>query len=312
MAVHNGERFLREAILSILNQTYTDFELLVVDDASTDSTAGIIASFADPRIRVLKNDTNLGLTRSLNIGLREARGEYVARMDADDVSLPERLAAQVTYLGAHPEVALLGTRAVVIDDSGNFIRETEMMASLADAYFRLQLDNVFVHSSVMFRLDAAVKAGAYDDEYRLAQDYDLWLRLASVHNIDILPSLLLRWRRSLSGLSVLESRSQTEAANRIRIKQHAQLLAESPRDWSTLMARISATNTSRISLSDLLHARNLFKQLVDVAPKHLVRTDLQAVANRVFVGLVKRWALQLSVIHTINSMRHKLSSRLHG
>src|SRR4030067_2908226 len=104
MPVHNGETFLREAIDSVLNQTFTDYEFIIIDDASKDTTADIIKSYTDPRINYIKNDNNFGVTRSLNIGLKLARGKYIARMDHDDVSLPERLETQAAFLNQHPEI----------------------------------------------------------------------------------------------------------------------------------------------------------------------------------------------------------------
>src|SRR4051794_29608800 len=109
LAVYNGERYLREAIDSILGQTFQDFEFLIINDGSTDSTREIILSYHDPRIRLVDNEDNIGQTRSLNRGLALAAGQFVARQDADDISEPERLASQVAFLEIHPEVVLLGT-----------------------------------------------------------------------------------------------------------------------------------------------------------------------------------------------------------
>src|SRR5262245_60671731 len=105
MAVHNGEKYLRQAINSMLGQTFTDFEFIIVNDCSTDNTAQVINSYHDPRIRIITNEQNLGLTRSLNLALDAASGEYIARLDCDDVSLPERLERQVAYMDKHPEIA---------------------------------------------------------------------------------------------------------------------------------------------------------------------------------------------------------------
>src|ERR1043165_9066720 len=115
MAVYNGEPFLAKAIDSILAQTYEDFELLVVDDGSTDATPDIVRSYGDRRVRTVRNPRNIGLARSLNVGLAEARGALVARHDADDLSYPDRFRRQVEFLAAHPDVAVLGTRFDSID-----------------------------------------------------------------------------------------------------------------------------------------------------------------------------------------------------
>ncbi len=111
MAVFNGEQYLQEAIESILRQTFDNFEFVIIDDGSTDKTVEILNRFSDERIKRLTNESNIGLTRSLNRGIRFSRGEYIVRQDADDVSLPERLAKQVAYLDAHSMVGLVGTSA---------------------------------------------------------------------------------------------------------------------------------------------------------------------------------------------------------
>ena len=121
MSVYNGEKYLREAIESILNQTFTDFEFLIVNDGSTDSSLEIILSYPDERIRVIRNDRNIGLTKSLNKALQQAKGEYIARQDADDISLQNRFEEQLIYLEKHPEVALLGTSAYKIDERGEIL-----------------------------------------------------------------------------------------------------------------------------------------------------------------------------------------------
>src|SRR5579864_8737730 len=130
LAVHDGEPYVHEAVRGVLKQTFREFEFLVVDDASTDNTVAIVDSFADPRIRILRNEHNLGQVPSLNRGLLEARGEYVARIDADDVSLPRRLERQVALLDAQPEVALVGAWMSLVDDSGRPI--TRLTARMED------------------------------------------------------------------------------------------------------------------------------------------------------------------------------------
>jgi glycosyltransferase involved in cell wall biosynthesis len=119
MSVYNGERHLREAMDSILEQTFQDFEFVIVDDASTDSTPAILEGYTDSRLIRLHNQNNIALTRSLNRGLAVTRGEYIGRMDAEDVSLPERLERQVAYLDAHPEVALATAAFIFMDETGN-------------------------------------------------------------------------------------------------------------------------------------------------------------------------------------------------
>lgn len=206
MAVHNCEPYLREAVDSILAQTFTDFEFIVVDDGSTDRSADVIASYSDPRIIFVRNDKNLGLTASLNRGLELARGEYVARMDGDDVSLPERLARQVAFMDANPGVGACGTWATDIDEAGRVKggRETPTGDELDNFYWRVSL----IHPSAMFRFDRR-RGPRYNPEVRYSQDYDLWLRVAAVSRLSNLPEHLLLYR--VHGGSVTASNAENQA-----------------------------------------------------------------------------------------------------
>jgi glycosyltransferase involved in cell wall biosynthesis len=187
MSVYNGQRYVAEAVDSILAQTFADFELLIIDDASSDRTAEILASYDDPRIRVLRNETNLGLTKSLNRGLQEARGELIARHDADDRSHPERLAEQVAFLDAHPEAAVVGAQANHIDESGRKRGSSRHPLSAAASRFSMMFGSALVHGAAMFRRSIVRDLGGYDESYITGQDADLWSRiipLAEVRNLD--------------------------------------------------------------------------------------------------------------------------------
>lgn len=204
MSVCNGEAYLRDAIDSILTQSYEDFELLVVDDGSVDGTGSILASYADRRIRLLRNAENLGLTRSLNIGLREARGALIARLDADDISYPHRLTRQVRFLEAHPDVAALGTQFVSLDARGRR-RPLHLWMRCQTALgirWQLMFENAFVHSSMMFRRDTVLKQfSGYDESFRTNQDFELWSRLACEHPLRNLGEALVGVRGRPSSVS---------------------------------------------------------------------------------------------------------------
>ena len=185
MAVYNGAAYLREAVDSILAQTFGDLELLVVDDGSGDATGEILASYGDSRLRVIRNDTNRGLPAALNIGLRAARAPLVARLDADDRSHPSRLERQVRFLESHPEVALLGTEYRVIDERGLPVQRRVWPVCATAVGIRWQglFGNPFAHSSVMFRRSVIVdELGGYDERMPAGvEDYDLWSRLRRKH-----------------------------------------------------------------------------------------------------------------------------------
>jgi len=196
MPVYNGERFLREAIDSILHQTYRDFELLILNDGSTDASLTIINSYTDPRIRLIDNEQNRGLTATLNRGLEEASSDLIARQDADDLSSPNRLAKQVEFFKHHPDVALLGTQARFIDERGYSSGSILQRACSHDSIkWDLLFDNSFTHSSVMFRKRVVQgELGGYDETFSYCQDYELWSRVATSHHVANLIESLVSYR----------------------------------------------------------------------------------------------------------------------
>jgi len=201
MPVYNGERYVREALESILAQTFTDYEFIIVDDGSTDGTPFILAEYArqDPRIVLLTNGANRGLVATLNRGLEAARGQYIARMDADDVSLPERLARQVAYLDQHPEVGVLGTNVAYIDSEGRFLnggrpKDPQPLSPTLLQWLLLWRCAIY-HPTVMLRRSILAETGlAYDPAFRHAEDRDLWTRLAPYTLIASLPEVLVYYR----------------------------------------------------------------------------------------------------------------------
>ncbi len=216
MPVHNGERFLAEAIESILSQTFQDFEFLILNDGSTDSSRSIVAGFNDARIRLLDNDHNVGVTRTLNRGIREARGHYLARMDADDLSMPGRLDAQVAHLESHPDCAVVVTFARVIDADSRPIGNARVDLSAGELERELQFHNRIIHGAVMMRTDVVRGLGGYDETMARAQDYDLWLRISDEHAIHTLPEFLYRWRDHDRSISSVHTEEQDRFAAQAR------------------------------------------------------------------------------------------------
>jgi glycosyltransferase involved in cell wall biosynthesis len=193
LSIFNGEAFLDQAIASILAQTFTDFELVVVDDGSTDRTPEILKSLSDPRLRVL-TQPNAGLAVSLNRAIWRSRGRLIARMDADDVALPERFARQVAYLDSHPEVGVLGTGSEEITPAGRVVDRVVPPAEDAEIRRVLIRRNPFVHSSIMARREVIERMGGYNERLTVAQDYDLWMRAAALTRFANLPDPLVRRR----------------------------------------------------------------------------------------------------------------------
>lgn len=224
VSVYNGEKYLREAVDSILGQTFRDFEFIIVDDGSTDRTWAILQSYNAPRIVLLRNQENIGLTRSLNKGLAAARGEYIARMDADDVSLPERLEKQVAYLDAHSEVGLLGTWIEIIGERGERLSVLRRPIEPPLITWSLLFDNCLAHSTVMYRRSLVGKLGGYNPS-RYAQDYDLWSRMSFETQIVNLPEVLVRWRSHPDGISVQKLAQQEVFASEISARNIRRLLS---------------------------------------------------------------------------------------
>jgi len=194
MSVYDGEMYLDEAIQSVLNQTFSDFEFIVINDGSTDDTARIIDRYRreDARIRAYEQPHH-GLVAALNRGLELARGEYVARMDADDISVPERVASQVAFMDAHPEVGICGTWIETIGTPhGDVLRYPTDDATIRSW---MLFESVLAHPSIILRREVLSKAGLlYDETCMHAEDYDLWVRAAHYTALSNIPKVLLRYR----------------------------------------------------------------------------------------------------------------------
>lgn len=218
MSVHNGEPWLREAVESVLVQTASDFELIVIDDGSTDGTPAALAAILDPRLHVERQEWR-GLTQSLNRALRLANAPLLARMDADDVSLPERFERQLAFLDAHPDVGLLGTGCHEISAGGEILRTISPPGDDGAIRRALIQRNPFVHSSVMMRRATLERVGGYDEALRVAQDYDLWMRLSRVTRLANLAEPLVL--RRLTPGRVSSARDTERLRTELRIKRQA-------------------------------------------------------------------------------------------
>lgn len=179
MPVYNQEEYIQETLNSLLTQTFKDFELIIVNDGSSDKTAEIISKFKDQRIKLFNNQTNKGLVYSLNKGLKEAKGQYIARADGDDIYLPARLTKQVEFLDSHSDYVIVGCDATKIDQNGKEIGEINHPETDYQIRMRvLKWSNVLLHPGVVFRAQTIKKVGGYRRLFSIgAEDYDLWFRL---------------------------------------------------------------------------------------------------------------------------------------
>jgi len=191
LAVYNGEAFLREAVQGILDQTYRDFELIIVSEHGTSAASlDIIESFDDPRIVHVHNTEKLGLVRSLNLALSLVKGRYIARMDGDDVCVKDRFERQVKFLDAHPGIAVAGSEIILIDERGNNMAMGGYTSSPSVVRWEMFFRSAIAHPSAMLRSEVIREAGGYDDRLLLAEDYDLWLRVLRISDLANLPEAL--------------------------------------------------------------------------------------------------------------------------
>lgn len=283
MAVYNGEAYLSEAIDSILRQTFQDFEFLIVDDASTDQSLKIIQAQGNPSIRLVCNDENLGLAASLNRGLDLARGEYVARMDCDDVSLPTRLAKQVAFLDTNPDIGGCGTWVrYLANGAGKVVRypsDPEIIRA------GLLFNPLVAHPSVMLRKEPFSRYGlCYDPTLRRSQDYELWSRAAHHLLFSNVQEVLLLYRLHPAQARNVGRAEQQDTAERVRRTMLATLGID-PTDEE--MQTHQALATCRIGGGD--------RRLLGRANKWLYRLMAANRANKSFEEpaftrmLVERW-----------------------
>jgi len=219
MSVYNGQKYLRDAIESILNQTFRDFEFIIIDDGSTDGSWGILLEYAEPddRIILLRNKNNVGLPKSLNIGLRIARGEYIARMDADDISLPERLATQVEVLDRSPNVGVVGSYVQLLGPDGKLGAVRRFATTHALILWALCFSTPLCHPATMARRSILLKVGGYDEDFRQSQDRDLWQRVSDIAALANVPEVLLLHRKHPDSIS--RSLSREQAINSAKARQ---------------------------------------------------------------------------------------------
>jgi glycosyltransferase involved in cell wall biosynthesis len=241
MAVYNGERFLRRALDSLLAQTWQQFEVIVIDDGSTDATATILAEVRDARFSLYRNPQNIGLTRSLNRGLRLARGDYLARMDADDVALPIRLATQVAFLDEHREVGLVGSDCELIDQDDLVVARQVFPKSHTAIRWRHFFENGICHPTVMLRRSILKQHQlCYDERLTYAQDFDLWTRLLWHTRGENLSIPLLLWRDHAGRISAHHRDQQMQVVTEVIRRELSRLLgrpieaslAQELRQWS--------------------------------------------------------------------------------
>ncbi len=231
LPIYNGGPYLEASIRCMLDQTFTDFEFIIVDDGSTDGSADVVMRFSDPRIR-FQRQTNQGLAATLNTAIGSARGKWIARQDQDDISVPERLAAQLSFLQRHPHIRLLGTWAKVVDSEGRTIGVHEHPTTHGSIRFDLLIDNPFVHASTIFSKELWREVGGYDTDKRVFEDYDLWSRMVEHAEAANLPEHLVHYREvgtSISRTTADRNERVIEQRRRNFRRRHPSLTEEEAR-----------------------------------------------------------------------------------
>ena len=224
MPVYNGAQFLREAIVSVINQSFTDFEFIIINDGSTDDSARIIREYEqqESRIKFINQSKNSGLIEVLNLGLSLAKGKYIARMDADDISLPNRFEIQYKFLVTHVEIGVVGSNVHFIDSSGrrtsNFVNNPRLPQTPNQINWSLCFSCCLMHPTIMARRELLIDAGGYNKLAKHAEDYDLWVRMSATTKFYNLPQKLLLLRRHKTNITVVHI--DTTLANSRRISQN--------------------------------------------------------------------------------------------
>jgi glycosyltransferase involved in cell wall biosynthesis len=230
MPLHNASAFLREAVASVLEQTFDDFELIIVDDGSTDDTAAILRDYTDPRIRVLNHASNRGIVESLNDGLAAARGAFIARMDGDDICHPERLARQWLFMQQHGSTVMCGTAVKII---GTEATAWVQWFDAEDVRIALLFESPICHPTAMFRSDVLQRAGLrYGTEFPHAEDYAMWVALSEYGACANVPEVLFHYRAHSAQISARNSVTQAASIRRLQAAVLARLhIVPSQREW---------------------------------------------------------------------------------
>lgn len=256
MPAYNAEKYIKEAIDSILAQTFSDFEFIIIDDGSSDDTVDIIKSYKDDRIVFLQNERNMGVAATLNRGLEIASGEYIARMDADDISLPDRLKKQKDYMDNHPKCAVCGSGI----ECFGAMAQKRLFSQTHDA---LKVDLLFgcclAHPSVMMRKDVIKSLGGYDLEYNGVEDYELWCRVADTSNLASIPDILFKYRIHPTQITQQISPRSIQLLKLLKERQLKQLTIEPGKTYETFINY--STKCFQASAPEVLKLKNALDEI---------------------------------------------------
>ena len=257
MSVYNEQEYIKDAVCSILKQTEPDFEFIIIDDCSTDDTVNIIKDINDDRIILIKNETNMGLTKNLNKALAVARGRFIARMDGDDIAMPERFATQVRYLDEHPDIMLVSCNTSTF---GEQRLVSDITGSPEELRCTMLLRPVLAHPGFMFRKELYDSYGfKYDEHFRSAQDYDFAARVTRKYKIGVTPEVLLMYRAHKGQVSQTPTLKQFGFADEVRMRLLEEL--EISPDEGEVQAYHKWVLESDASLEEFMACINVLKRI---------------------------------------------------
>lgn len=262
MAAYNAVNYIEKSIISILEQTFKEWELIIINDCSTDHTPEIVEKYIrlDPRIILLNNAINVNQALSRNRSISKARGEYIAILDDDDIAFPDRLKIQYDFLENNPAVALVASAAEIIDKDGKIIGHKRSPENLDELRFRIILKNPLIHSSVMYRKELMEKVGGYNNKYFNAEDYKFYSELIKKYEIISLPNVLLKYRHAPQAISIAPSSRKIQLEQSLEVNyENINNFIPLSREKTALLIDVIRKNDVRIS--SILASLNVYKKL---------------------------------------------------
>ena len=318
MTVYNGGEYLKTSVRSILNQTFKDFEFLIVNDFSTDDSVDIIKLFNDGRIVIYNNEKNIGQTKSLNVGLNLAKGKYVARMDADDMAFPLWLDKSLDYIRKHPEYAAVGSAAIVMNESGRMKKALKTPTNFAEVIFHIFFGNAINHVGAIFNKEIILKNGGYNEEFKIAQDYELWSSLIrDAQRFINIPDVLVAVRVHESSLGYMEEKKKGLAEVAETIYRNITALTNLKISYEdAVKLRMFYRFPEQLSLEEFNYAHRLYEEIFYNLKdefkinKNLLRRKLK---RQMLIPYCKR-AISEAEKNMLRSVRHTTSDYLgsHG
>lgn len=297
MPVYNAEKFLKEAIDSIVNQTYDDWELIVVNDGSTDESENLILSYADSRIKYSKNDGNKGIVYTRNKMIYMAKGEYIAFLDSDDIAMPERLKQQVDFLDFNPEYAMCGAWGIMIDERGEQIKKINLATQDADIRYSLLFASTFIQSSVMIRKQV-LRENSYNEEYPVAEDYDLWCRLSRKYKLKNIAVHLTKYRWHGDNISQEKKALMDDVIKKIYKSQLSYLGVEASDRELLLHAAMRDKSLLNLSVNEYLaELKPWLRKIATVKNDKMTdKLTLRTIVDFRWIYACKEWGSKLQML----------------